>query len=318
MRRLFAFVFVIILAQGASSATIVESRPQDSLAPCSSKLSFSSLELKVPEIESKLRIPSKAVFKAMKEMVGQRFEILDEQGRLVSFEVTFNHRHLYSDIYYDVVEEGMLLFEMDSLLRNRSRWDKGPKDKDYKFRYTNFQAKNGSSSHKTDLELGVFAREEIRGKKFDCREKFEKKKGKLLMPGTKDAAVQYARQLIGEAGPLVPVLVAKQKRFFMKIEKIGPPDPQIPQMYFSLDKVEFEGLVGACAVSEDRVAELEIVDDLTQDSNANASAKLSILNRVTLYLQNRFHVSPVEGDKYVTGVRATILRPGFESSGPAR
>ncbi len=274
--------------------------------------SLKSLGLRAPEVEAKLLVPSKAIFKQMKELVGQELAIRDRAGRERVFQIKFDNHFIYEDRYFDAVgpDGSLALYELDSLLRQRTRYDGGSKGwKSSEFRYSNFQAKNAASDG-AEMNSSVMARNEIRGKKYRSPKKFRKVESRLLRydpnNAEPDTAIQYARDMLEYTGEFEHVLTARQKRFFMKLTPKGEGNEEVPEMFLSLDRVDFEGKVGKQSKKRQRVVELEIIDDLTLDAPKVASYKMDILNQVEEALKERYGLEAAGQDKYAAGVKSTI------------
>lgn len=268
------------------------------------RLTLQNLQLEEPEVEAKLRTSDPATFAEMAKLIGQELVIQTKTGKSVTYVVEFDKDHLYSDVYYDT--EALDLFEVEALLRQRTRFDKLAGESEFTRRYSNFQAKNASSQSE-GLNNAVFARNEYRGKKYASLKKFNQKSSELLSRETQDPAVRFARDLIQYKGEFIPVLAVEQKRFFMKIIEKNGPRRKIPAFYLSLDSVRFKGLVGKMGMAKDSLVELEFLDDLTEDRRSVVDGKIFILNRLTELLQARFGLTTAQDDKYITGVRSTVL-----------
>ena len=267
-----------------------------------------ALALEEPEVEAKLSVPDAKTFRKMRELVGQEITVTDPKGQNVVFHIEFNKEHIYKDTYFDIGDsEHLKLFSKGGLLRQRKRLDKEAGEKDFTPRYINFQAKNNSSAD-AGMNTAVFARNEIRGKKTDKFKKFVDHRADRLAADSKDKAVKYARDIAQSSAKFKEVLFVEQERYFMKVTKKGKPDLAIPAFYVSLDKVGFEGLIGEKRTAKDRFVEIEIIDDLTNDAVNDSTTKLYLLNKLTENLQKRYGLTPAADDKYVTGVKLTVLK----------
>jgi hypothetical protein len=267
-----------------------------------------ALALEEPEVEAKLNVPDGKTFRKMRELVGQEITVTDPKGKKIVFQIEFNKEHIYKDTYFDIGDsEHLKLFSKNALLRQRKRLDKEVGEKDFTPRYINFQAKNNSTSD-AGMNTAVFARNEIRGKKTDKFKKFVDHRGDQLAADSKDKAVKYARDIAQSSAKFKEVLRVEQERYFMKVTKKGDADSAVPSFYVSLDKVDFEGLVGEKKNAKDRFVEIEIIDDLSSDAAADSTTKLYLLNQLTENLQKRYGLTPAADDKYVTGVKRTVLK----------
>jgi hypothetical protein len=268
---------------------------------CDSLLSLAS-----PEVESKLSVPDERTLLSLRKLVGEEITIRDIKGRKQTFKIEKNKEHIYEDVYYDIQKDGQLvLYKKKGLLRERTRWDKKDNGK-YKLAKVVTQAKNGPAEI-DGVSSAINARSEIKGDETKDQDEFERTREQRIARGSDDNAVKYAYNLAGVSeGEFVPVLFSRDERFFLKLTPKGE-DRGAPSMYLSLDTVTNRGLIGAMNSGTRREIEIEIIEDLSQDSPKKMAKRVYILNQITEYLQETYGLTPSQDSKYEGGVYDTVL-----------
>lgn len=267
------------------------------------------IRLEEPELEAKLIIPSQAIFREMKRLVGEEFALTIDGGRIQRFRFEFDREHIYEDTTYDTdpLEQLLGLYRIGGMLRDRTRYDRRAGEDEFKRRYRNFQAKNMGSLSPV-LDVSVHARNEYRGDRYKSNRRFERDLNRLLGPNSEDNAVAYARSLLGGyRGNFVPMLEIQQRRFFMRVVPVEPVSDDAPSFFLSLDRVRYQALVGRRGRASQRVAELELLNPLHDFDGDVNEEQIDLLNAASLYLQQRFQLEPTSEDKNSFGIRSTVL-----------
>ncbi len=277
--------------------------PSAALAGDRPSLDIDRFDVPDAEIETKMLIPDAATFRRMLKLDDTYFTVQLPSGKKVRYGIEFYEDRLYRDRFQD--GPSLQLYDEGDLLRERARYELN-EEEEWEHKNTSFQAKNGAAKE-TELDSSLHTRSEIRGKQFKSREKFERQREESLAADSEDEAVRYSRESNRFRGKYETVVSSKQKRTFLAFWPIGDSWKKDPTLILSLDPIQFTGHVGKKGRALVRMAELELHDDLSENSPKIRERKLLILSAVSAKLQKRFGLKPTRFNKYEMGVMLTVL-----------